>query len=421
MTQKSHQLKHIRTIPSRTLVVIFVLLGIVLSVILYSSRAAQSTTDTAIIFASKQDSATSQVWKMGVNGGANIRLTNDQTAEQEWARPSPDGKQILFMKADKGSSVNFAFTSNRLWVMDANGGNQREIISLAKRNAYGWNGMAHAEWSPDSRKIVLSATLPNFTSQIYVVDANGNSPEQITKAVQIDGQATNVLDPSWSQTNQILFVRSWNCFGVCAKQDVFKIDYPTRVETRVTNDPNWNFDPYMSPDGSTYVWLSFRTSGVACPCDLMRGSVNGSLNPTAIIADGGANANGTFSSDSSKILFLKQVGFKQVLHRINVDGSGLASLAPTQVGETGIASYTPAAATAPSNVSSVTSSITPVPSSGSKKPEAAAQTADQPSKVPQTTQAGSQDTQGATLTLVLLLAPVVLIGLSWYWFRRRKR
>jgi len=282
-----------------------------------------------------------QIWKMKSDRSGATRLTNDQTHEMEWARPSPDGTKIVFTKANKGESVNFAVQSNTLWVMDIDGSNQREIISKTKRNGYGWTGFAHPEWSPDSTKIVLVSTLPDFTAQLFVIDANGNNKEQITETTSIDGQPANVLDPSWSKNNQIVYVRQWNCFFICSNHDVFKMDYNTRQETRITNDADRNFDPYISPDGKTYLWLSFRSGGVTCPCDLIRGSTTGALNPQAVIADGGSNSNGTFSGDSSKILFLKQVGNKQVLHRINANGSGLTSISVTAVGEGGPGSYVP--------------------------------------------------------------------------------
>ncbi|QQS26656.1 PD40 domain-containing protein [bacterium] len=345
------------------------LFAVVLSVVIYASFASKptsttpvATTDSHILFASKEGSETNQIWKMDKNGGNKVRLTNDPSAQHEWARPSPDGKKILFMKASKDSSVNFATHSNRLWVMNTDGSNQQEIISLAKRDSYNWTGMAHAEWSPDSSKMVLVATIPEFKSRVVVIDSNGNSPEVISKEMKVEGSDSVVSDPSWSTTNQIMLIRGWECFGLCQKQDVFKIDYATREEVRITNDPGWNYDPYISPDGKTYLWLSFRNI-YGCPCDMMRGSVAGPLNPTAVIADGGGNANGTFSADSTSIVFLKSVWFKQVLHRINLDGSGLTSLAPTSAGESGVASYIPVSSSGGST-NGGTSTSTPSPSGG---------------------------------------------------------
>ena len=320
---------------------VFILTGSILTFVVAKTSAIQSTVDTHIIYSTKQGSDSMQIWKMDLDGSNPTQLTNDQMHEQEWARPSPDGTKIIYTKADKGVSINFSTQTNSLWMMNIDGTNQHEIISIAKRNQYNWTGQTHPEWSPDSDKILLVATLPTFTSQLFVVDLDGNNPEQITQTTTIGGQSANVLDPSWSKTNQIVYARQWGCFVICSNQDIFSMDYVSRQETRITNDAHWNYDPYLSPDGTTYLWLSFRDSAILCPCDMIKGSATGPLNPTPVIADGGSNANGTFSSDSSQILFLKQVDTRQVLHRINLDGTGLTSIGINPLGESGIGSFVP--------------------------------------------------------------------------------
>ena len=320
---------------------VFILTGSILTFVVAKTSAIQSTVDTHIIYSTKQGSDSMQIWKMGLDGSNPTQLTNDELHEQEWARPSPDGTKIIYTKADKGVSINFSTQSNSLWMMNIDGTNQHEIISTSKRDGFNWTGLTHPEWSPNSDKILLVATLPTFTSQLFVVDIDGNNPDQITQTTTIGGQSANVLDPSWSKTNQIVYARQWNCFVICGDQDVFSMDYVSRQETRITNDANWNYDPYLSPDGTTYLWLSFRDSAILCPCDMIKGNATGPLNPTAVIADGGANANGTFSSDSSQVLFLKQVDTRQVLHRINIDGTGLTSIGINALGESGIGSFVP--------------------------------------------------------------------------------
>lgn len=297
--------------------------------------------DSYILFSSAQDSVTHQIWRMKANGTEKIKLTNDDTAEHAWFRPSPDGSKILFMKAAAGSNFNYALESNRLWVMNADGTNPQEIISIAKRQSYGWSGMAHADWSPDSLRIVLAAPL-FFETQLYIVDSNGNNPQKMTSTIKIDGSDANVTDPTWSSTNELVYIRKWECFGYCGKHDVFILDLDNMQERRVTDDPLWEWDPIMSPDGAKISWLvTHNNSGAATSCDLVKGNPVGALNPTAVVADGGCNANGTFSSDGSKLLFLKTVGAKQSLHVVNVDGTGLTNLQPTQAGETGIAAFWP--------------------------------------------------------------------------------
>lgn len=311
----------------------------------FNNQANAVNKGTHIIYSSASGSATSQIWKMKNDGSDLVQLTNDPLHEYQWARPSPDGKNILFTQANAGESVNLSVSSNTLWIMSSDGTDKREIISTTKRNSYNWTGLAHAEWSPDSQKIILAAPTNEFTTQLFIVDTDGNNPLQLTNRTIIDGQQTNALDPSWGPDNTVMFIRSWNCLFICSNQDVFKIDTVSKQETRITSDPGLNWDPYLSPDGSKYIWLYFRDSPILCPCDLYRGNTVGSLNPQPIIADGGANANGTFSADGQQLLFLKQVTeggvAKQRIHRINFDGTNLTPLGISDTGETGIASYWP--------------------------------------------------------------------------------
>lgn len=302
-----------------------------------------------VIYSSAEGQPTAQVWRMKADGSEPTRLTNDTANEIQWARPSLDGQKILFTKAPAGQGVNASAQTNTLWTMNADGTNQQQIISADKKKSYGWTGLAHPEWSPDSSRIVLAAPLADQT-QLFIVDANGNSPQQITSRTTISGSPTDAIDPSWGVGDNIMFIRRWNCFGVCGNQAVYKLNLGNKQEVQVASGQEGNdksgidFDPYLSPDGSTYMWLHFRCL-VACPTDVYVANANGAANIRPLIADGGTNSNGTFSADSKTVLFLKTVldngSFKQRVHRINSDGTGLKNISITNVGEAGPASYWP--------------------------------------------------------------------------------
>ena len=219
--------------------------------------ANQKVKNTHIIYSSNTGMATAQIWKMKTDGSGAVQLTNDPLHEYQWARPSLDGKSIVYTRATAGESVNLSVSSNTLWIMDADGANQREIISESKKKIYNWTGLAHPEWSPDSQRIVLAAPTIEYKTHLFVVDTNGNNPTQLTDTVTIDGQVANAIDPSWGVNNTIVFIRNWDCLFWCNKQDVYKIDLTTKQETRITNDVGLNWDPFLSPDGKTFIWLYF--------------------------------------------------------------------------------------------------------------------------------------------------------------------
>ncbi len=275
-----------------------------------------------ILYSSNSGMETAQVWRMKADGTEATRLTNDPDHEIHWSRPSPDGTKILFYKQAKGSNVNSP-ESNVLWVMNADGSNQHQILAPGQ---HGWKHFGHGEWSPDSTRIVQLVGL-EFTNQLAIINADGSNPVQITQKIKIEGQDASTVDPSWPNDNTILYIRQWNCLVLCGNQELYKLNLQTGVETRLTNDTNIYWDPYLSPDGKTYVWLKFNCLG--CQADLYKASAteSGYLSPQPLIADGGTNANGTFSPDGQYFVFAKRESyFLEIwtnIYRIKLDGTGL--------------------------------------------------------------------------------------------------
>jgi len=78
-------------------------------------------------------------------------LTADPTLDSWWARTSPDRSRILFYRTPRGVR-DTDYTQTSLWIMDADGGNQRV---LRPRGTDGWELQGHADWSPDGRELVM--------------------------------------------------------------------------------------------------------------------------------------------------------------------------------------------------------------------------------------------------------------------------
>ncbi len=60
-----------------------------------------------------------------------------------FARFSPDGKQIAFIKTP---DTQIPFTIGELWVMDADGSNARKLVDADAGHGYA------ANWSPDGKQ-----------------------------------------------------------------------------------------------------------------------------------------------------------------------------------------------------------------------------------------------------------------------------
>ncbi len=128
------------------------------------------------------------IYVMSADGKTIRRLTNEPGRDTfpDW---SPDGKQISFI-SDRDGSRN-------LFVMDANGGNQRQLTNqqLLPRTAKGY--VQWQQWSPDGREIAF--TYNPGTDQgtsIYLIRPDGSGLRQL-----VDQAA----EPAWSPDGQKIY------------------------------------------------------------------------------------------------------------------------------------------------------------------------------------------------------------------------
>jgi Tol biopolymer transport system component len=292
--------------------------------------------DTHIIYSSRSGSAAHQIHRMRTDGSERVRLTDDAAHEHHWARPSPDGSQILFYKAEPGATVNDIET-NSLWVMDSDGSNQRELIPAG---SHGWTRQGHVEWSPDGETLLMTAGAREL--DIWTTDTEGTNPEQITDRRNALGDSVTAIDPSWTPDGRSIMyvgcpVENTLCWWW--DQEVYIMDLGTGTETRLTFDNEADFDPYLSPDGETIVWLRCSGSFPFGPWGLYKMPADGTGEPSSLLDDGQINSNADFSHDGSTLLFTRHVigGVAwMTAARIGVDGTGLAFVGgqPSPTGET---------------------------------------------------------------------------------------
>lgn len=279
--------------------------------------------DTHILYSSVPAGwATAQVFRMSADGTGSVQMTFDPSVEHNWPRPSPDGTKILYYKAAPGSTVNDVDTNN-LWVMDSDGTGHRELIP---DGAYGWTRQSHVEWSPDGTRLLMAAG-DAATMDLFVTNPTGGAPVRVTNRGW-----RGAFDPSWTPDGRgALFVacpmdKQFTCFWW--DNEVHRVDVATGVEQRLTYDGFADFDPYMSPDGSTIVWLRCNGLFPMGPWSIFRSSTSSTpLSPEAVVDDGHINANVDFSADGGTLLFSRAViggAPWQSAATVGVDGSGLS-------------------------------------------------------------------------------------------------
>jgi Tol biopolymer transport system component len=145
---------------------------------------------TRIVFTTSRDGF-QELYTMAPDGTDLHRLTENEWLNDLRAKYSPDGSQIAYM-------TNYAVNdgSGEIWVMDADGHNQRQLTHNALDDG-------SPIWSPDGRYLAFSAgTLPpDIRRALYVYDLEADRLEQLTPS---DGRA---YFPLWSPDSEwIVFI-----------------------------------------------------------------------------------------------------------------------------------------------------------------------------------------------------------------------
>ena len=137
-----------------------------------------------------------------------------------------DGQRIAYVSYPEGV----------LWQSEADGSDRHELSFLPTE-------VALPRWSPDGKQIAFASREPGKRWKIFVVAAEGGSPEQLTSGDSDD------IDPSWSPDGNSLAFGGYGFQAMASKEDAIHIlDLKTRKVTAVPGSVGL-FSPHWSPDG----------------------------------------------------------------------------------------------------------------------------------------------------------------------------
>ena len=158
----------------------------------YTAEATLSPDVKRLVFTSLKDGDL-ELYTMTVNGTDIRRLTN-APGYDGGAFFSPDGRQIVYrawhptgdsLAAYQGLLRQGLVRPNRMeiWVMNADGTNQRQITSLGGANFAPF-------FTTDGHRIIFSSNYRNPRSRnfdLYLVNLDGSGLEQVTTDTEFDG------------------------------------------------------------------------------------------------------------------------------------------------------------------------------------------------------------------------------------------
>jgi Tol biopolymer transport system component len=212
-----------------------------------------------------------------------------------------------------GPNDQIVFTSYRgstsgIFVMNADGSSPQR---LTDKGAYDNEPV----WSPDGAKIAFTSSRDG-SSHIYVMNADGTNQTRVTQ----NPTSGTVADysPAWSpDATKILFQR----FDAGGDSDIYVVNADGSLTTALTTD-GLSYAPLWSPDGSEIAFISGRDWTLGLYVMNADGSLQTQLSNSF-------DYSPAWSPDGAKIAFVTERDGSPEIYVIDADGSDLTNLSNT--------------------------------------------------------------------------------------------
>ena len=171
--------------------------------------------------------------------GNRTRLTNGYRAIDPDV--SPDGRRVVFTTNHRGTTY--------LQIADLTADGIANVHVLVRSDAF--DQAFTPRWSPDNVHVAYSAWARGGFRDVRIVDTTDGTYVEVTHDRAIDG------DPSYSRDGKWLVFHS-DRTGV---MNVYAYELATGALKQVTNVVNGAYQPELSPDGKTLVYVGYTHVG----------------------------------------------------------------------------------------------------------------------------------------------------------------
>ena len=223
-----------------------------------------------------------------VGGRSPVVIAGDSTLDEVWPAYSPDGEHIAYSLRGGG-----------VFVVGATGESARRLTTFGSYSA----------WSPDGRQVAFTTEevdTPYNTvasGRLWVVDASGGEPREI--ALETGSRDFGAYQPAWSPSGAR--IAYWMSVG--GQRDLETVSPAGRDRVKVTDDAALDWAPTWSPDGRFLYFASDRGGAMGLwrmAVDEQSGRPRGSPEPVA----GGVDVDMDLphlSRDGSTLIFRSQM------------------------------------------------------------------------------------------------------------------